>query len=428
MMEHSVSHSGQDHVISISRGDVASTSTYHEDDESDSDGMQHKSRPSTSTQPPFAQSPQVAPITSNSRNASTRGRGDNNGQRRRSPLNSGLWISVEFFVNLTQIVAAVTVLALSRHENRHSPLFAWIVGYTVGCVATLPHLLWRYMHRNGQETEQEPTHSYQSSSQDNPPGSTPYSTVSFSQVLEGENRLQSNIFSRFGQNFVITGSRLNALVDHFKMALDCFFAVWFVVGNVWLFGGHTSAADSPNLYRLCIAFLTFSCVGYAMPFILCAIVCCCLPCIISVAGFREDLGHTRGATAESINALPTYKFKSKRNISREDCEIGSEEPSEGGILAVGTNKERIISAEDAVCCVCLGRYLDNDELRELPCTHFFHIECVDKWLKINALCPLCKSEVVDEATGFSAFFSSYSHRGRTHDRRAGSGDGADSRV
>lgn len=33
------------------------------------------------------------------------------------------------------------------------------------------------------------------------------------------------------------------------MALDCFFAVWFVVGNVWIFGGHSSAADAPNLYR-----------------------------------------------------------------------------------------------------------------------------------------------------------------------------------
>lgn len=43
--------------------------------------------------------------------------------------------------------------------------------------------------------------------------------------------------------------RLNGLVDHFKMALDCFFAVWFVVGNVWIFGGHSSPSDAPKLYR-----------------------------------------------------------------------------------------------------------------------------------------------------------------------------------
>lgn len=87
-------------------------------------------------------------------------------------------------------------------------------------------------------------------------------------------------------------------------------------------------------------FLTISCIGYAMPFILCATICCCLPCIISALGFREDLSHTRGATSESIDALPTYKFKLNKNRNSDD--------SEGGIVAAGTEKERVISGEDAV--------------------------------------------------------------------------------
>lgn len=43
--------------------------------------------------------------------------------------------------------------------------------------------------------------------------------------------------------------RLKALMEYFKMGLDCFFAVWFVVGNVWIFGGHSSANEAPNMYR-----------------------------------------------------------------------------------------------------------------------------------------------------------------------------------
>lgn len=43
--------------------------------------------------------------------------------------------------------------------------------------------------------------------------------------------------------------RLKAFVEYFKMALDCFFAVWFVVGNVWIFGGRSSSTEAPNLYR-----------------------------------------------------------------------------------------------------------------------------------------------------------------------------------
>lgn len=51
---------------------------------------------------------------------------------------------------------------------------------------------------------------------------------------------------------------------------------------------------------------------------------------------------------ESINALPTYKFKLGQ--SRNGNANLQEHPgaSEGGILAAGTEKERVISGEDAV--------------------------------------------------------------------------------
>nr|GMC58748.1 E3 ubiquitin-protein ligase At1g63170-like [Ipomoea batatas] len=101
-----------------------------------------------------------------------------------------------------------------------------------------------------------------------------------------------------------------------------------------------------NVCWLCIVFLTFSCIGYAMPFILCAMICCCLPCIISVLGVHEDMNGMRGASEESINALPTYKFKSKRNGSGISGD-NETEVEEGGFLAEGTEKERVISGEDA---------------------------------------------------------------------------------
>lgn len=81
-----------------------------------------------------------------------------------------------------------------------------------------------------------------------------------------------------------------------------------------------------------------------MPFILCATICCCLPCIISALGFREDLTQNRGATSESIDALPTYKFKLKKNRNGDD----RDGVSDGGVIAAGTDKERVISGEDAV--------------------------------------------------------------------------------
>ena len=97
-----------------------------------------------------------------------------------------------------------------------------------------------------------------------------------------------------------------------------------------------------TIFRICIVFLAFGFIGYALPFILCTMICCCLPCIISILGVHEDLDPNRGATTDTINALVAYKFKSKRV---HDGDVGEEG---GGVLAAGTDKERTISAEDAV--------------------------------------------------------------------------------
>lgn len=56
--------------------------------------------------------------------------------------------------------------------------------------------------------------------------------------------------------------------------------------------------------------------------------------------------------------------------------------------------EHVLSGEDAECCICLSAYEDGAELRQLPCGHHFHCTCVDKWLYINATCPLCKYNIL----------------------------------
>ncbi|PSS01165.1 E3 ubiquitin-protein like [Actinidia chinensis var. chinensis] len=386
-MERVDSHDDREHIIDIrSNSEASSSGSSH--DINGLDTLQREERFSTSVRTPIFQNSVSSANGSNSRNSSSIRRGDGHNRRRRSPLNSGLWISIELILTVSQIVAAIVVLCLSRHEHPRAPLFQWVVGYACGCVAILPLLYWRWHYRS-QTSEPDSSHPRQNSIPSNSPAS--FSTLSVTRTSDTEGRPTATV-SRGAQSVRIPNPRLKTLVEYFKMALDCFFAVWFVVGNVWIFGGHSSSSEAPNLYRLCIVFLIFSCIGYAMPFILCATICCCLPCIISVLGIREDLTQNRGATPESINSLPTYKFKIKktRNVHGREINSGA---CEGGVVAAGTEKERVISGEDAVCCICLAKYANNDDLKELPCSHFFHKECVDKWLKINALCPLCKGEV-----------------------------------
>ncbi|KAG0237322.1 cytochrome c oxidase subunit 1 [Actinomortierella wolfii] len=53
--------------------------------------------------------------------------------------------------------------------------------------------------------------------------------------------------------------------------------------------------------------------------------------------------------------------------------------------------------QDATCSICLCEYEDDEELRKMPCLHYFHKSCVDEWLKLHKSCPLCKRDI-DEGT------------------------------
>ncbi|KAE8786324.1 RING-H2 finger protein ATL3F [Hordeum vulgare] len=59
------------------------------------------------------------------------------------------------------------------------------------------------------------------------------------------------------------------------------------------------------------------------------------------------------------------------------------------------------SAEDrgggkVECAVCICELRDGDTGRRLPrCGHRFHAECVDRWFRSHATCPLCRAVVAD---------------------------------
>ena len=47
------------------------------------------------------------------------------------------------------------------------------------------------------------------------------------------------------------------------------------------------------------------------------------------------------------------------------------------------------------CLVCQFAYEKNEDIRVLPCGHYFHMECVDQWLMNKDFCPYCRQCIVD---------------------------------
>lgn len=56
------------------------------------------------------------------------------------------------------------------------------------------------------------------------------------------------------------------------------------------------------------------------------------------------------------------------------------------------------NVKEEICSICLEELFPEDiensnQVIELKCTHMFHKECLDPWIKTNKNCPLCKNNV-----------------------------------
>lgn len=76
----------------------------------------------------------------------------------------------------------------------------------------------------------------------------------------------------------------------------------------------------------------------------------------------------RGLSRADIDMLPSYKFSADAN--------------------------RNSTTEQTSCVVCMCDFEQKQTLRVLPCSHEFHQKCIDKWLKSNRTCPICRTEAV----------------------------------
>ncbi|KAF0720495.1 hypothetical protein AaE_010312 [Aphanomyces astaci] len=52
-----------------------------------------------------------------------------------------------------------------------------------------------------------------------------------------------------------------------------------------------------------------------------------------------------------------------------------------------------IDPTDEICPICLVEFVAEEGLRQLPCQHHFHPNCIGEWLQRNLTCPMCKRDL-----------------------------------
>lgn len=100
-------------------------------------------------------------------------------------------------------------------------------------------------------------------------------------------------------------------VNKCKASLDLIFALWFVMGNVWVFDSRFGSLNgAPKLHILCITILFWNAITYSFPFLLFILFCICVPLISSCIGYNMNLGSAeKGASDDQISQLHCWKFK-----------------------------------------------------------------------------------------------------------------------
>ncbi|CAI9088173.1 OLC1v1022426C1 [Oldenlandia corymbosa var. corymbosa] len=206
-----------------------------------------------------------------------------------NPFNSGTWIVTEFVVLAVQIVMIMYTLAISKEEKPVWPMRIWVSGYGLGCILSLMQLCWRYH------------------------------LVCLSQNHGGE-ALNLNSVSDVEQQRSHDDSRYLQSMNKYRTYLELFFAIWFVMGNVWVFDSRFgSFRRSPKLHILCISLLAWNAISYSFPFILFVLLCCCVPLISTMLGYNMTMGsNDRGASDEQLSKLASWKYKEVGN----DLEAG----------------------------------------------------------------------------------------------------------
>ncbi|KAA8516007.1 hypothetical protein F0562_019186 [Nyssa sinensis] len=292
-------------------------------------------------------------------------------------------VILDLIWNFAFVVVALTVLVVSWNESPKMPLRLWIVGYAFQCVLHMVCVCVEYRRRRQQRPSPDSLRSGRTGGG--------WSSGNSNSSLGSDAGEPANYVSERRENEDET-----SVAKHLESANTMFSFIWWIIGFYWVSaGGEALTSDAPQLYWLCIIFLAFDvffvviCVAVAC--VIGIAVCCCLPCIIALLYAVAD---QEGATKEDIERLPRYKFRRIGDFEKQNGEI---QESFGGIMTecdTDASIEHVLSLEDAECCICLCAYDDGTELRELPCRHHFHCTCIDKWLYINATCPLCKFNIL----------------------------------
>ncbi|MCD7471259.1 hypothetical protein HAX54_011593 [Datura stramonium] len=195
------------------------------------------------------------------------------------------------------------------------------------------------------------------------------------------NLFSSPPFSSSSQNY--TFSLLSDFRGDLRLSWDVHLDKF---GDSNMTNRETSTADTPRTGRTSrkeIILIFFVGAALILPSVLCLI---CVSCRIYL-----ELSHRRQVAAATAAEASIASLVPVPMIVIEGLDESTIQSYRKVVLG---ESRRIPGINVMICAICLGEYSAGETLRCIPeCEHCFHVECVDKWLKMNSTCPVCRNSL-----------------------------------
>lgn len=97
-----------------------------------------------------------------------------------------------------------------------------------------------------------------------------------------------------------------------------------------------------------------------------------------------------GATMEQIGRLPIIPVRHVPCVAVHLVMLRDERVTDWCRSLALSSESMLRSPEASTCAVCLSDFDLNTPVRMMRCFHHFHPDCIDRWLRSKAECPICK--------------------------------------
>jgi hypothetical protein len=143
------------------------------------------------------------------------------------------------------------------------------------------------------------------------------------------------------------------------------------------------------------------------------LLCLCCAVTVWLLRHRRNMQRDRQTARETMLVLHSELMRRRHEARRaqEEAAEDREEATLEGLeslpvaeMSVMRNSmtERQLQGDEE-CCLCMEAFQDTDELRVLPCEHFYHKNCIDRWFAARRYqarsCPLCKRNPLQNGEG-----------------------------